>query len=231
MSDNIIKTFNTVGPCVPSEHYMLPVLPRQPEIDEMIDGKFYFILHAPRQSGKTTLLDALTDSINADGKMYALACSLMGVRGILDRNESMTTVVSQINAALFLSQEDILRQKAYIFDNLIGMNAPDTKVRFLLNYLCESLDKDLVIFFDEADCFTDTSLVTFLSQIRDAYNTRHKRGNKFPRSMALVGLRDIRDYLAQARPDAMSKGIASPFNIKKKALTLANFTLDEIEIL
>jgi predicted AAA+ superfamily ATPase len=58
-----IKRFNTVGPCVPEDHYMLPVLPRQPEIDEMIEGKFYFILHAPRQSGKTTLLDALTDKI------------------------------------------------------------------------------------------------------------------------------------------------------------------------
>ncbi|MDR2198761.1 MAG: AAA-like domain-containing protein [Deltaproteobacteria bacterium] len=49
--------------------------------------------------------------------------------------------------------------------------------------------------------------------------------------MALVGIRDIRDYLIQVRPDSQSSGMASPFNVKKKALTLANFTQDEIKTL
>jgi hypothetical protein len=42
---------------------MLPVLERQPGLDEMIEGKYYFILHAPRQSGKTTLLQFYTNQI------------------------------------------------------------------------------------------------------------------------------------------------------------------------
>jgi hypothetical protein len=46
--------------------------------------------------------------------------------------------------------------------------------------------------------------------------------------MALVGMRDIRDYLKYVRPEEASKGLASPFNIKKDALTLANFTQEEI---
>ncbi|MDR1607464.1 MAG: ATP-binding protein, partial [Deltaproteobacteria bacterium] len=71
-----IKTFNTTGPCVPSEHYMLPVLPRQSDVDEMIEGKYYFILHAPRQSGKTTYLFDIVDKINNEGQYYALYCSL-----------------------------------------------------------------------------------------------------------------------------------------------------------
>jgi hypothetical protein len=49
--------------------------------------------------------------------------------------------------------------------------------------------------------------------------------------MALIGMRDIRDYIAKVRPGSKSKGITSPFNIKKEALTLANFTQNEIEML
>jgi hypothetical protein len=44
-------------------------------------------------------------------------------------------------------------------------------------------------------------------------------------------MRDIRDYLVRVRPDSQSKGLASPFNIKKEALTLANFTKEEIKTL
>jgi hypothetical protein len=173
----------------------------------------------------------LTNKINAEGKMYALTCSLMGVKAVNDRSECMSIVVSQLNKSMKSSQMKEIQRNAYRYDNLPDMLQPDTKVRSLLNYICKDLDKDLVVFFDEADCLTDTSLVTFLSQIRDAYNERDEPGNKFPRSMALVGLRDIRDYLAQIRPDTWSKGIASPFNIKKKALTLANFTEREIRTL
>ena len=63
------KKFNTTGPCVPEKHYMLPVMPRLPDAGDMIKGEFYFILRAPRQSGKTTMLDVLTDKINSEGEM------------------------------------------------------------------------------------------------------------------------------------------------------------------
>jgi hypothetical protein len=111
------------------------------------------------------------------------------------------------------------------------MDEPSRKIRIILNKLCEDLDKELVVFFDEADCLPEVGLIPFLTQIRDAYNIRHKPGNKFPRAMALVGMRDIRDYLSQVRPDNESKGLASPFNINKDSLTLPNFTQDEIGIL
>ncbi|MDR1872412.1 MAG: hypothetical protein LBS60_10940 [Deltaproteobacteria bacterium] len=90
----------------------------------------------------------------------------------------------------------------------------------------------MVIFFDEADCLIDPPLITFLRQIRIGYNNRSdSKSSKFPRSMALVGLRDIRNYLVQVRSDNKSKGLVSTFNIIKDALTLPNFTQDEIGIL
>jgi hypothetical protein len=107
------------------------------------------------------------------------------------------------------------------------MNLPAKKVRNMLNDICSSLDRELVVFFDEADCFHEAPLITFLTQIRDGYLSRRKsKDSVFPRSMALVGMRDVRDYLYWVRPDAQAAGLASPFNVKKKSLSLANFTKD-----
>ncbi|MDR1153736.1 MAG: ATP-binding protein, partial [Bacteroidales bacterium] len=48
------------------------------------------------------------------------------------------------------------------------------------------------------------------------------------RIIALVGMRNIRDYKAQVRPESQSLGSASPFNIVTKTYTLKNFTKEEI---
>ncbi len=53
--------FNVAGPCVPGEHYMLPAHERCQGIPELIDRKQYFVIHAARQSGKTTLLQELAE--------------------------------------------------------------------------------------------------------------------------------------------------------------------------
>jgi hypothetical protein len=231
LSDSIIKVFNTAGPCVPSEHYMLPVLPRLPDIYDMIDGKYYFIIHAPRQSGKITFLDILTEKINSDGQFYAIYCSLATLSGVQNENDAISRIVDQINQSLLSSEVEVIQNNAFSYDNLPAMVKPSLQVRTILNQLCKNLDRELIVFFDEADCLSGSALITFLAQIRDAYQIRHRVGNKFPRSMALVGMRDIRDYLTIARDGAKSTGVASPFNIKRKALTLANFTMDEIKTL
>ncbi|MDR3154538.1 MAG: AAA family ATPase [Deltaproteobacteria bacterium] len=231
MSARPHKHFNTTGPCVPDKHYMLPVLPRLPQVADMIEGEFYFILHAPRQSGKTTFLDNLTDTINNSGNMYALYCSLASLRPVKDRAEAIITIASEINEAMRTSNVGIIRQKAFQYDSLPGMAAPNLKVKIMLNRLCQELDRDLAVFFDEADLLTGPGLLTFLAQIRDGFNSRHKPGNKFPRSLALVGMRDIRDYIASEHPESSGEHLASPFNIIKKTLTLANFDADEIKSL
>ena len=50
----------------------------------------------------------------------------------------------------------------------------------------------------------------------------------FVQSVALVGMRNIRDYKARIRDDQQTLGSASPFNIVTESLTLRNFTRDEI---
>jgi hypothetical protein len=98
----------------------------------------------------------------------------------------------------------------------------------LSNY-CRTLDKPLVILFDEADCLCNDTLISFLRQLRLGYIDRNLA--PFVHSIALVGMRNIRDYKTKIRPDGETMGSASPFNIVTEALTLENFTKEEITYL
>ena len=51
---------------VPERHYCIPPLNRidLEEVLELVEDMRYFALHAPRQSGKTSILLALADALN-----------------------------------------------------------------------------------------------------------------------------------------------------------------------
>ena len=66
------KFFNIAGPCNPAKHYMLPATARIPGLMRLVEREQYFAIHAARQSGKTTLLQALVDEINASDERIAL---------------------------------------------------------------------------------------------------------------------------------------------------------------
>ncbi|MDR1297557.1 MAG: hypothetical protein LBO05_09345, partial [Deltaproteobacteria bacterium] len=224
-----IKIFNTAGPCNILEHYMLPVLPRLPVVSKMIEANKYFILHAPRQSGKTTCLQFLTEKINRDNNYYAFKCSLASLRNVTDEDKGMNIVVAQINRAMEKSTVKAIKEKANAYNSLPAMAETCTKVQKILNQLCVDLDKNLVVFFDEADCLVGPSLICFLTQIRDGFIERYESiDSKFPQSLALVGMSNIRDYLTSNHPETEGYHQASPFNIVSERLTLANFTMEEI---
>ena len=53
------RLFNTAGPCLPAEHYMLPPERRLGHVLRLIEDHRYFTLHAGRQTGKTTSIQWL----------------------------------------------------------------------------------------------------------------------------------------------------------------------------
>ena len=69
-----MRFFNTAGPLNCKKHYCLLPLSRfnLTEILSLIDQEKYFVLHAPRQTGKTTSLLALMDYLNATGRYRCL---------------------------------------------------------------------------------------------------------------------------------------------------------------
>ena len=212
------RCFNIAGPCFPDEHYMLPALERLPGIERIVEQRSYFVLHAARQSGKTTALMALVDEINSKGRMNALYFTVESVQRYTDPREGIPKIVERMRSALAYNP----LFKGYASSDV----AKSSDVREFLGGAAAASDKPLVVFFDEVDCLSDDTLVTFLRQLRDGYITRDEA--PFPVSIALVGMRDIRDYKARIRPDGQTLGDASPFNIIKRDLTMPNFSRNDI---
>lgn len=218
------KIFNTAGACIYEKHYVLPPLNRCPEIKNLIENEQYFVLHAARQTGKTTILNALEFELNSHNEYVALYCSLETVQGITDPKEGIPAIVRAI--VYRLEWHPFFKEiKLPVFD----MSDYNTVLGRLLSFLAASIKLPLVVLFDEADCLSDQTLITFLRQIRDGYINKVR--TPFPVSIALVGVRNIRDYKAEIRDDRQTLGSASPFNIITESLTLTNFTRHEIAAL
>ncbi|MDR1342393.1 MAG: AAA-like domain-containing protein, partial [Prevotellaceae bacterium] len=217
-----MRYFNIAGPCNSAKHYMIDAATRLQGVEELIDREQYFVIHAARQSGKTTYLKDLANRLNAGGQYYALWCSLESAQNIAEPEISIPEIVRNIKDKL--DDTDIPHRLDFAGDadykNFTGV------LKSSLKQFCKLLDKPLVILFDEADCLSDNTLITFLRQLRDGYNSRPEQA--FVHSVALVGMRNIRDYKAKIRPDSESLGSASPFNIVTESFTLKNFTKEEI---
>ena len=221
------KCFNIAGPCFPDEHYMLPALERLPGIMRIVEQRSYFVLHAARQSGKTTALMALVEEINAKGEMNALYFTVETVQRFTDPRDGIPKIVESMRNAVLRHPifKDLVRDPDSAIPALLPP-PPGLDVKAFLSMMSEHSKKPLVVFFDEVDCLSDDTLVTFLRQLRDGYVTR--RTSPFPSSIALVGMRDIRDYKARIRPDGQTLGDASPFNIITEDLTISNFGRDDV---
>lgn len=73
-----MRFFNTAGPCNPDFHYMLPATERLAgeNLQQLIAQQSYLILHAPRQTGKTTAMLELARQLTASGNYAALLVTM-----------------------------------------------------------------------------------------------------------------------------------------------------------
>ena len=95
-----MRYFNTAGPCNKADHYMIDAASRLQGVDQMIDMKQYFVIHAARQSGKTTCLLDLTIRLNAEGNCHAVYCSLEGLQGIHEAEKGIPLIIECVKHAL-----------------------------------------------------------------------------------------------------------------------------------
>lgn len=216
------KFFNTAGPCDPQRHYMLPAADRIPGAREYIAEGQYFVVHAPRQTGKTTTLGALAKELTAEGEYVALrfSCEVAG-----PFEDDVSTV------------EEAVLQKIYTAAQTAGLGSefmpplpwpqakPGTLLGETLRLWTMQCPKPLVLFFDEIDALTGRGLVSVLRQLRDGYTAGH---DGFIYSVVLCGMRNVRDYKAAAGGDPSRLRSASPFNISVASVRLGDFTREEV---
>ncbi|MCP4663255.1 MAG: ATP-binding protein, partial [bacterium] len=94
-----------------------------------------------------------------------------------------------------------------------------------LSRWCERCPRPVVLFLDEIDALVDDTLLSILDQLHSGYPSRPEH---FPHALALIGLRDVRDYKIVRRDGLKRVGSSSPFNIKSDSLTLRNFNAREV---
>lgn len=214
------KWFNTAGPCKADIHYMLSPLERLPGLTRIIEQQGYFVIHAPRQTGKTTAMLALAQQLTASGSYTAIMLSAeVGAAFPHDPGAAEAAILDawRDDAALWLPEN--LRPPDW------PTSQPGRRLGAALSAWSQRSPRPLVVFIDEIDSLQDQTLISALRQLRNGYP---KRPQGFPQSVALIGVRDVRDYkVAAGGSDRLNT--SSPFNIKVKSLTLRDFTLDEVK--
>ncbi|PWR75829.1 AAA-like domain-containing protein [Methanospirillum stamsii] len=220
-----MRFFNTAGPVNCQDHYCLPPLSRfnLPEILTLISQKKYFVLHAPRQSGKTSCLLALRDYLNSQNQHYGLYINVeMGQAAREDVSSAIRAIISgmqrrtEITFPGIVSVDDIKQ--------ITLQNTPFDAIGVFFSLLSERLDKPFVLMIDEIDSLVGDTLISVLRQIRAGYDTRP---DHFPSSVILCGVRDIRDYRIHSEKNKSIITGGSAFNIKAESLRLGNFTEEE----
>ncbi len=223
------RFFNTAGPVRADWHYLIDPLTRwdMDEILQLIAQGKYFVLHAPRQTGKTSCLLALMEYLNAEGRyqtVYANIETAQTARNDVFRG--MDTIVHTLASAAQLYQQD---RRLYEWrQGLLRQSVPaDDLLRSLLSQWTTQTDQPIVLFLDEVDALVGDTLVSLLRQLRSGYN---QRPHAFPLSIILCGVRDVRDYRIQTSGQDIITG-GSAFNVKAESLRLGHFIESELQAL
>ena len=113
-----MREFNLEGPMVADDHYLVPPLDRVDlaDIRHLVARKRYFVLHAPRQTGKTSALLALRDLFNAEGDY---SCVYVNVECATTAREDVATAIRTVLSELAESACDALG------DDQLGKLWPD----------------------------------------------------------------------------------------------------------
>jgi hypothetical protein len=221
------RQFNTAGPSEASDHYLIDPLARIDHLDvlSLIQAKRYFVLHAPRQTGKTTSLRAMVKYLNASGDYRAVYANIEGAQTARhDVATGMTTV-----AEVLLRQIQAFTGETRLHDwrERHRQHSPTDLITSLLADWAGLEQKPAVLMLDEVDALVGDTLISLLRQLRSGYPERPAR---FPQSVILCGVRDIRDYRIHTSHQEIITG-GSAFNVKAESLQVGNFSPEENQAL
>ena len=223
------KFFNTAGPVKLDSHYSLDPLSRLDwqEVRQLIQTERYFVLHAPRQTGKTSALLAMMKTLNASGDYACAYANIEGAQAARgDETQGVPAICDAIveSIELYLGKSDL---SAWYKTAKKEFNA-QTLLTALIKHWSQTSAKPTVLLLDEVDALVGDTLISLLRQIRAGYA---QRPEAFPQSIILCGVRDVRDYRLHMSDGEVITG-GSAFNIKAESLRMGNFSQQEcVELL
>ena len=231
MTTTIPRFFNTAGPIIAEDHYHVPPLQRldRDEVLMLIRQKRYFVLHAPRQTGKTSALLALRDLLNG-GAEGGYRCVYLNVEAAQASRENVERAMRSMLSELSIRARRTLGDEsvASFWPDVLDQAGPDGAFRHVLARWAEADPRPLVLLIDEIDALIGDTLLSVLRQLRAGYDDRPAG---FPQSVILCGVRDVRDYRIRSGAENQIVTGGSAFNIRAKSLRLGDFSRREVESL
>ena len=224
-----MREFNTAGPIIPEDHYHIAPLARldRDELLRLIERKKYFVLHAPRQTGKTTILRALRDELNGSGQYR---CVYVDVETAQSAREDVGAAMQAILGALSRQERTGLGESYLrgVWREALAEVGPHEALQEVLGRWAESEARPLVLLIDEIDALIGDSLLSVLRQLRAGYPDRPRR---YPQSVILCGVRDVRDHRIRSRAENALVAGGSAFNVKAESLRLGDLSQEQVRAL
>ena len=224
-----MRFFNTEGPVRLDDHYAIQPLDRV-NVDDLLDlirAERYFVLHAPRQTGKTSALIALRDLLNG-GEAGHFRCVNVNVEPAQVARDDVARGIRAVLSGLAMNAR--LLGDGYpdeVWPDVLAKAGPEDALKELLARWCVANPVPLVLLVDEIDSLVGDTLLSVLRQLRAGYEHRPEG---FPQSVVLCGVRDIRDYRIRSSTGEVIAG-GSPFNVAAKSLRMGDFTEAETRAL
>lgn len=167
-----MRSFTTTGPIVPDQHYSIPPLERM-DLDHilgLVRDQKYFTLHAPRQTGKTSVLLALANLLNG-GSLGPYRCLYINVESAQVAHNDVARAVTAVIDEIAMSGHDTLADDSIedICTTVLALNRPHTALKRVLSRWARVDPRPLVLLIDEIDSLRGDSLLTVLRQLRAGY--------------------------------------------------------------
>ena len=176
------------------------------DIKAMVDNGRYFSMFAPRQSGKTTFLEAVRGELHADPTYVVILLSFQNLKKV-SKKQFYSQIQKKLFGQLKIRLKEVDCQKYDAVERLCDRHHITDHLSFMhlfeeLNQVIQS--KKIVIFIDEFDGIPVKELENFLTTLRELYISYKKLNQKALYSVGLIGIRNITKLIV---------GGVSPFNI------------------
>ena len=220
--------FNTEGPMVAELHYLLPPLERLDleDVLALVGRMRYFVLHGPRQTGKTSILLALAERLRTANAYRCVYVNVeVGQSAREDVAAAMRAILSQLALEARFAGDTF---PDGVWPQILDRAGPHAALSEVLTLWAGAAPQPLVLLIDEIDSLVGDTLLAVLRQLRGGYA---RRPRDFPQSIVLCGVRDVRDYrIRSSDENAMVLG-GSAFNISARSLRLGSFSRPEVDAL
>jgi hypothetical protein len=155
--------------------------------------------------------------INAGSEAVSCYVSVERCQGVAETEKAMPDICKAIQEYAASFGLPVPELKTAAINSML--------IDVLMNWSSLVVPKPLIVLFDEVDVLEGDALVSFLRQLRSGFAARGP--GLFPVSIALVGMRDLKDYITAAK-GGTAPNPGSPFNIKSDSAVLGNFGKEDI---